>query len=60
MAKSAAQKNLELQEELDEANERIEELEEHIRTGADLLHIEDLEDALEEAESEEDDEEEGN
>jgi predicted nucleic acid-binding Zn-ribbon protein len=59
MAKSAAQKNLELQEELDEANERIEELEEHIRTGADLLHIEDLEDALEEAESEEDHEEEG-
>jgi TolA-binding protein len=48
MAKSAAQKIQELQDELDEANDRIEELESHLRDGATLLDPEDLEDVLDE------------
>ncbi len=50
MAKTATQKIQELQEELEEANGRIEELEDHIRSGTELLDIEDLEEALDEAE----------
>lgn len=52
MAKTAAQKIQEMQDELDEANDRIEELEDHIRDGATLLDVEDLEEALDEAEDE--------
>jgi hypothetical protein len=50
MARSAAAKMRALQEELDDAYTRIDDLEEHIRTGAELLDAEDLEEVLEGAE----------
>ncbi len=45
MAKSAAQKITELQEELDEAGDRIEELEAYVRDGATLLDTDDEEES---------------
>ncbi len=51
MAKTAAQKIQDLQDELDEAEDRIEELEDHIRGGVTLLDVEDLEEALDDVES---------
>lgn len=52
MARSTTQTVAALRDELAQAQERIEELEEHIRDGASLLDVDDLEEALDEADEE--------
>jgi len=53
---TAAQKIKALQNELDDANARIEELENYLRDGVTLLDPEDVEDTLDEIEGDDSDE----